>query len=665
MVTGMNAIEAELVAILKAGREPHLEALGGIAAIASAARALGASPMMPELLGPLLQDWENAGSNERLTFKSALHDLLETATTDFVLIESVDILDRFRPLPDGTDESCFMIFLAKVGQSGNPLSGMARGAALDGAFRWAAGNRRWQHRLLDVLLGLSTDDDPEFLRRAAKIAGVAYSHWRDRDLVDVLIKLLPLDAVHAEAAFELGMARLAEAIDAGGTSEAAVALGEARDWFSKSDSSSEQRPEASLYLDCLDVLIGYYRGGAHRELSSASERVRKHAFELNAWSGNSASPPWLGSRQTEAACWNLLASTVVGLAESLGEPSWWEPTVVIEERLLSAYNAGRCILRRSRQGGIEELLRPRIRSTLATQVGQAHQLKVWLERNAKHEWATDAKSLIHQIDSLLKSSGDPENPSEAASGGASLAALVAKAQLPQPQKELLLAVLTNALSLHIDNLTGAEAEVIERCRGEAQQHPDHRDNLNGARLFDTALLWTVRFMFNRLELTRGDDPGGSYLFERDDGTLPHEDELQEDYFRWVATNAAGTDLEPTNVASGRADLRIRSGSERLVVEVKREESNCSFDALAAAYAAQTSDYQNVSIRLGVLLVLDLATPNRDGTPHITSLFQMRKIQRPGEAEQRLILIVKVPGRRKVPSDLTRIAKAARRGRQTR
>ena len=664
MVTGMHAIETELFAILKAGREPQLEALGGIAAVASAARILGMSPAMPELLSPLVKDWQRAGTNERETFQATLHDLLEGAATDFVLMESVDILDRHRPLPDKADESCFMLFLAKVGRSGSPLSGLARGAALDGAFRWAAANRRWQHRLLDVLLGLSTDDDPEFLRRAAKIAGVAYSHWRDKDLVNVLMRLLPLDAVHAEAAFELGMATLADAIDAGGTSEASLAFGEARDWFRESDSSSEQRPEACLYLDCLDVLINYHNGGSDQALASASDRVRKHAFELSAWSGNTSSPPWLGSRETEAACWSLLASTVAGLTESLGQPSWWEPAAVIEERLLSVYNAGRCILRRSRQGGIEELLRPRIRAALATQAGQAHQLKVWLERNEDHEWAAEAKTLVHQIDSLLTSSSDPENPSRAASGGAPLAALVAQAQFPQAQKEILLAVITNALSLHVDNFTGAEAEVIERCRGEAQQHPDHRNNANGAMLFDTALLWTVRFIFNRLELTRGDDPGGRYLFERDDGTLPHEDELQEDYFRWVATNAAGTDLEPTNIASGRADLRIRSGPERLVVEVKREEKDCSFDTLAAAYAAQTTDYQNVSIRLGVLLVLDLATPNRDGTPHITSLFQMRQIQRPGEAEPRLILIVKVPGRRKVPSELTRLAKAASRGRKT-
>src|SRR5699024_1219843 len=122
---------------------------------------------------------------------------------------------------------------------------------------------------------------------------------------------------------------------------------------------------------------------------------------------------------------------------------------------------------------------------------------------------------------------------------------------------------------------------------------------NGTRLFDTVLLWLVRFAFNRLESTKGDDPTGAYLFERADGSLPRESELQEDFFRWLTTNAAGSDLEPTNIASGRADIRLKSGPERLVIEVKREETDCSFDALVTSYSAQTTDYQNVSIRLGI------------------------------------------------------------------
>ncbi|AJY71971.1 hypothetical protein RW64_16445 [Geobacter sulfurreducens] len=264
--------------------------------------------------------------------------------------------------------------------------------------------------------------------------------------------------------------------------------------------------------------------------------------------------------------------------------------------------------------------------------------------------------MISQINQLMEKGSKPENPAEAAVVWPPVAALVAQAHLPPAIKKRLFNMVSNAFSLHLDNLTMAEINVIVECQESVDNHPDYRNNPNGERLFDAALLWTVRFLYNRLEVTKKDDPSVGYLFEPVDGKLPHEDELQQDYFRWISNVVAGSDLEPTNLGGGRADLRLKSSGERLVIEVKRETHDCSFEALATYYAAQATDYQNVSIRLGVLLVLDLATPNREGTPHITSLVQSRKVQRIGEDQSRQIIIVKVPGRRKRPSDLTKFAK---------
>ena len=657
-MTGMHPIEAELIEVVKSGRDWLLEDLGGITKIAPAARSLGSTPMMPELLRPLVLGWSNATAADRDAHKGVLQDLMEVATTDFILLEAVDILEQHRPLPDDGDECCFMLFLAKAATGDHSLSGLSRGAALDGAFRWAGDNRRWQLRLLDFFLGFAPDDDTEFLRRVAKIVGVAFSHWRDKELVEVLRKLAQLEAVRPEAAFELGMAAIAEAMDRADSYSAATTFHEARNWFGESEGVSEYHPETSLYLDCLDLLLSFHNGAVSSSFGTVSARVQQHAFELHAWSGGSG-PSWLGARQTEAACWSALASAVAGLASSLDEPSWWEPAAVIEDGLLSVYTAGRSILRRDQHGGVEAMVRPRICASVATQAGQAHQVRAWLQQNTAHEWAVEARDLIGQIDAFIGKSGSPKNPPEAASERTSLAAIIARSNIPEEQRNVLSCVVANAMSLQLANLTGAEADVIERCCKVAQRHADYSANTNGARLFDTVLLWLVRFVFNRLELTKGDDPTGAYLFERDDGSLPHENELQQDFFRWVATYASGSDLEPTNIASGRADIRLKSGPERLVVEVKREETDCSFDTLFRSYAAQTTDYQSVSIRLGVLLVLDLATPNREGTQHLTSLFEMRTVHRYSESQSRLILIVKVPGRRKRPSDLTRLAKTIR------
>jgi hypothetical protein len=302
-------------------------------------------------------------------------------------------------------------------------------------------------------------------------------------------------------------------------------------------------------------------------------------------------------------------------------------------------------------------LRPRITASLARVEGQAYQLKTWLRKNAAHEWADEARQLIKEVDRLVEREKGPQNPSAAATPGLTVAALIDKAGFTAEVKSSLAVVVSNAFAVQLDNLTRAEVEIIERCREAVAVHPDHRDNQHGQRLFDTVLLWTVRFVYTRLEVMQKDDPTVAYLFERTDGTLAHEDDLQADYFRWLSTNAAGTDLEPTNLGGGRGDLKLKSSGERLVIEVKREMSDSSFDTIAASYAAQSTDYQNVSIRLGFLLVLDLVASNSEGTPHITTLFESRAIRRTGELVPRSITIVKVPGRRKRPSDLTKAAKS--------
>jgi len=150
-------------------------------------------------------------------------------------------------------------------------------------------------------------------------------------------------------------------------------------------------------------------------------------------------------------------------------------------------------------------------------------------------------------------------------------------------------------------------------------------------------------------MTRKDDASVAYLFENAGGTLPHESALQEDYFRWLSTQTAAGEIEATNLSGGRADVALKTTGERIVIEVKREMQEASFDFLAKSYAGQTTEYQNVSIRLGFLLVLDLTEARRSGAPHIRSLVECRPVLRAGEGEPRYVVIVKVPGRRYLPS----------------
>ncbi len=113
----------------------------------------------------------------------------------------------------------------------------------------------------------------------------------------------------------------------------------------------------------------------------------------------------------------------------------------------------------------------------------------------------------------------------------------------------------------------------------------------------------------------------------------------------------GCSIEVSNVAAGRVDVQFVHDGDRLVTEVNRENHDCSFDALTKSYASQASEHQNTNIRLGFLLVLDQTQPHRKGIPHLNDLVFPRKLVRSGETEPRWVIIVKVPGRRLVPSSL--------------
>lgn len=639
----MHPLEVEMAACLEAGEEPDPNRFGGIDALAAVAEALAVSPLMPEFMRmslPLVAD----GGASRVAGEFVC-ELLEGAASDTAWIEAVDILDEAAPLPAATEDKLFARFLAAAADRSLPA--LARAAGLDGAIRWADRDRRRQLRLSAALLDVSAADDPDFLARAAKAMGVAYSHWREPALLEALVGLRDAEGAADEAAFELGMARLVDGLDTDNRKAAGDAFAEARSWFARAAALRDTRPDARLYACCLDALASFSDGGS---LAGLAIEIARESFSFLAWPGADCCPPWLGARRAEAASWATLALKLKGLAEHLDVASWWEPAAVIEEHLLSAYCAGRAILRRSGDGGIEAVVRPRIEGTLARERYQGHLLKQWLSRNADGEWRAEAEALAVRIDALA-SEGHAGHPPKAAAGRPTVAALVDAAALPQSVK----AAIADAFRVQADNMTAAEIEVLDACLEAAAAFRDYRDNAAGRMLFNAVLIWTVRFLAGRLELTKGDVPAVEYLFERLDGSLPHESALQHDYFNVMHSNLPGAEIEVSNVGGGRADLRFSYRPEHLVAEIKREHDDASFEALMRRYAAQTTDYQNVSVRLGFLLVLDQTKLRSQGTPHLRSLVQPCAVRRQGETDDRLVVVVKVPGRRLRPSDLTKAA----------
>ena len=209
----LHPLEIKLQSLLAEGKSPHVDDLGGFEAIVGAAQSLAKSPLASEMLSAVLRDVSNVAVKDTRPWKELIGTLVHGATRDIVLIEMVDALDACLQLPEGIASDAFTAFLEKASNPSGEFTSYARAVALEGAFRLAASNRRMQLRLLDALLGIEASDEPQFLRYAAKIMGIAHSHWREAELVPALQALTDCDEAAYEASFELGMASLASALD--------------------------------------------------------------------------------------------------------------------------------------------------------------------------------------------------------------------------------------------------------------------------------------------------------------------------------------------------------------------------------------------------------------------------------------------------------------------
>ena len=268
----MHPFETTIVSLLDQGEEPTVTHFGGVSALLSEASAISSSMLMPEFLKGALAALRQSSDSEKDDLTEFVCRCIEGATDDFVLMEAVDCLDKYRPLPSEADRRCFARFIAIASdRAANPMS---KSVALDGAFRWAVSERVRQLQLLTLLLQISNEEEPIFLARAAKIMGVAYSHWREADLLKRLKELVQIEGVGDEAAFEIAMASLTDGLEAETRERAIAAFDSARYWFEISTERREHNPTASAYACCLEMLASF-SGIGGSSLARFSRRDRK------------------------------------------------------------------------------------------------------------------------------------------------------------------------------------------------------------------------------------------------------------------------------------------------------------------------------------------------------------------------------------------------------
>jgi hypothetical protein len=137
-----------------------------------------------------------------------------------------------------------------------------------------------------------------------------------------------------------------------------------------------------------------------------------------------------------------------------------------------------------------------------------------------------------------------------------------------------------------------------------------------------------------------------------DDARPLEEELQWEFYAWVATSAqfAGrAQCEMSSVATGRVDVIVRIGSITLSTEVKRELENAS-EASLQKYVPQAAAYSGSNVPFSQLLVLDL-TDHASGVPPLADLVWVVEHTAAPDASSQHVVGSVAPGNRPTPSDL--------------
>lgn len=649
-MTERTVHEQKMCAILESGAEPRLADVGSIDEFLSCSDSLGRSPLLPEFVrlavsGPAISV---EGEKKCWSVVEACVPLCESGSAFF---ELVDLVDK---APEGEFRSLCEMYLRIFDDKAK--SPVLRAASLDGAFRFVFRESQLRFALISRLLATEAHDDRDLIRPAAKIMGAVHAIWPEPELLDKLVQLRGNRAAIDQVAFEIGSCKMQLALDSQEVASVERGFHEARYWFSQSVCADNNRHDAAIYLEAIDCLLSCCRGDGI-ELDKVSAALKKHLTFLRAWNRSNTNPPWLADETVQLICWDQLGRKLTRLSAELLQPSWYETAVVVEDVIAAAWTASRSVLHRVSSTGLEVILRPKIEGGIAAKVGQAHQIKEWLRRNSQHIDADTVKEIDHRVDAIVMS--DSTTPKDVAS---SLDEVILHSGLAQPS--LALRAIRDAYSVAVKNLTVQEERVIQNCLQFVNSHPDYQNQIH-RQLFNAVLLWTVRFLQTRLDMTKKDEPSIGYLFKQAGGTLAKEDALQTDYKNVMSSILGGTGVEVTNVAGGRADVLFRLETEHIVTEVKREQRDSSFESLTSEYSNQAADYQNVSGRLGFVLVLDQTTHD-SGTLHISSLVKATELARKGESVPRMLVFVKVPGERVTPSELTKLAKksgADRRRRQ--
>lgn len=518
--------------------------------------------------------------------------------------------------------------------------------ALEALFRYGLEDHRTKLRTLLLFDDLQSDEDGLFAQHAARIVGVAYHHWGENELRDVLIRLQSNDEAEDEAAFELAMAAFANALNAEDISEVERGMRDARTLFMNVTRRDSNRLDAAVQVIVIDIVLSFSKG-ISEELSEQIKKLERLLAERNHQLSMGQTPEWLKPRVDREVEWWSLLRLLKSVNDGINRESWRNADIVLEQ-VLAVYDAERTV---SIGGALHTLFAPRIEAAFVRQKGLAAHLHDFLD---DEEWDTTERPVAEALRERVAQRAKEHSFSgrQIVEGGAypELSAAFQDLEALNLVPTEMARKLENILANKVRGRQGRKRPHVQKiCRTIARDLADATDYRCDVRLsFDELIQKVVIFCEDRQNADSAQiGDYGEYLRRAD----AVENDLQRDLRVWLRATMPEVNVLPEvpGISIGRSDLYVDFGDAHFVIELKRHKGVVD-DAVARDYRAQAVAYQATGPKLGMLGILELV--DRPGPPpSLEECVWTNSYIPEGSDLVRNLVVFRVPGMLKTPSKM--------------
>jgi hypothetical protein len=505
------------------------------------------------------------------------------------------------------------------------------------------------------------------------LIGVLAAHHPTAGLREVLERCLGLEHTFRDAAFELALTDLRDALEQDHYDAMAAQLRQTQDRLSELLGNDPDRVDAQLYHAAIESVLGLSAPDAPARVPDAATNVRAALQRYRSWRRHTATPTWARSRDNDITAWAELALLLEAAAIHMGDDDpWYGHATPILSALLHAYtahNTVKVLKDTPTTSVVPTMVAPVIEDTFLRNENRRQYLQYALSHD---EDLRDDPAARELQAALVARTARPaatadSNPAEVLADqgkgrrwhrlaetiddDTEFADLAVRAQEKTLDRlELALRGQEDILTTIVDAKYG---RLIGGLRRELKKSRDWLPDI--ADPFQLLLEATVRYAYMCYDVGR--KMGGGYteflrLRDKDNKKQKVDEALFHQHYRETLTYTAlfrVVQSEVIDIGGGRADILFTFPTARFNVECKIEEDDASETGLRK-YVAQPTEYQNTNAAFAVLLVLD-KTVGAEGAVNLFDSVWIEKVQREGEFEPCRVVIIRVPGGRDNPNNL--------------